>query len=121
VTDDAWDKQRSRAIMAAFQTGRPVFADTDGEMRYVDGDREKLSEDVGVPKAPLPQATSRIYTKAMRASRAVFVGSIVAAGINLVAGLWHPWHYAAAGAMLCSALIWRRVHQGQRALYGSRK
>lgn len=121
MTDDDWEQQRQRAIMAAFQTGRPVFADIDGEMRYVDGDREKLPDDVGIFKEPLPKATSRIYTKALRASRAAFVGSIVAAGINLVAGLWHPWNYAAAGAMLCSAFIWRRVYQGQRALYGARK
>lgn len=45
-----WDKQRARAILAAFQTGRPVFADSDGKFRYVDGAGEPLTEDVGLPK-----------------------------------------------------------------------
>jgi hypothetical protein len=35
MTDDEWDLKRNRAILAAFQIGRPVFADSDGELRYV--------------------------------------------------------------------------------------
>jgi hypothetical protein len=58
--DDAWEQQRKRAILAAFQTGRPVFADTDGEMRYADGDHEPLAADVGMPKTPLPNATVKL-------------------------------------------------------------
>lgn len=51
MTDDDWEQQRQRAILAAFQSGRPVFADTTGELRYVDGSGESLAADVGVPKA----------------------------------------------------------------------
>ena len=53
-----WDKQRERAILAAFQTGRPVFADSDGELRYTDGAGEPVADDVGVPKEDLPQAAT---------------------------------------------------------------
>lgn len=60
MTDDEWEQQRQRAILAAFQTGRTVFADTDGELRYADGDRAPLTADVGVPKQPIPRATTRI-------------------------------------------------------------
>ncbi len=38
--DHAWKVQHDRAINAAIQTGRPVFADSDGELRFADGDRE---------------------------------------------------------------------------------
>ncbi|HSX23373.1 MAG TPA: hypothetical protein VLE97_11420 [Gaiellaceae bacterium] len=60
MTDDEWEEQRRRAVLAAFQTGRPVFADTDGELRYVDGDREPLADDVGMPKTALPSAEVKI-------------------------------------------------------------
>ena len=50
MTDEEWDRRRDRAISAVFQTGRSVFADTEGELRYVDGDREPLADDVGVPR-----------------------------------------------------------------------
>lgn len=50
MTDDDWEKRRNRSILAAFQTGRPVFGDTDGVLRYADGDGEPLPDDVGVPK-----------------------------------------------------------------------
>jgi hypothetical protein len=58
VTDDEWERQRQRSILAAFQTGRPVFGDSDGVLRYDDGDREPLADDVGVPKAALPAVTA---------------------------------------------------------------
>jgi hypothetical protein len=60
VTDDEWEEQRKRAVLAAFQTGRPVFADTDGAMRYADGDHEVLADDVGVAKTPLPVAAVKL-------------------------------------------------------------
>lgn len=55
-----WEKIRSRTILTAFQTGRPVFANTEGELRYADGDCEPVGDEVGVPKAPLPDATVKI-------------------------------------------------------------
>jgi len=60
VNDDEWDKRRDRAILAAFQTGRPVFADTNGKMRYADGAGEPLADEVGVPQTPLPGATVKV-------------------------------------------------------------
>jgi len=55
VTDAEWEARRKRAIFAAFQTGRPVFADSDGEMRFADGDHERLAEGAGMPKTAVPQ------------------------------------------------------------------
>lgn len=60
MTDDEWAQQRERAILAAFQSGRPVFGDTDGELRYADGDHETLPDDIGVPQAPIPCATVQL-------------------------------------------------------------
>ena len=60
MTDDEWEQRRERSIRAAFQTGRPVFADSNGELRYADGDGEQLPDDVGVFQKPLPEATMRI-------------------------------------------------------------
>lgn len=57
MTDDDWEQRRDRAILAAFQTGRPVFADSEGEMHYADGDHELLADDVGLPKTALPKVT----------------------------------------------------------------
>jgi hypothetical protein len=55
--DDDWEKLRDRSILAAFQTGRPVFGDTEsGVLRYADGDCEPLPNDVGVPKAEVATA-----------------------------------------------------------------
>ena len=59
VTNEEWEKLRLLAIMTAFQTGRPVFADDDGELRYSDGDREKVPADVDAVKAPIPRAMTR--------------------------------------------------------------
>jgi hypothetical protein len=53
-----WDKQRERAISAVFQTGRPVFADSDGQLRYTDGASEPVAEDVGPPREDLPHAAT---------------------------------------------------------------
>lgn len=60
MTDDEFEQRRERAILAAMQTVRPVFADSEGRMRYADGDREALADEVGVPVAPMPQATVRV-------------------------------------------------------------
>jgi hypothetical protein len=60
MTDDEYEQHRNRAILAAFQTGRPVFADSDGEIRYADGDKEPLADDVGVPKTPLSSAAIQL-------------------------------------------------------------
>lgn len=68
MTDDEWQAQRGRAILAALQTGRAVLADSDGELRYADGSREALDADVGAPRDPLPEATARVtwWTHARR-------------------------------------------------------
>lgn len=119
MNDDEWKKKRERAMAVTFQTGRPVFADTDGEMRYADGDREPLDaygkSGTLAPESRLP------YTRAMHATRAAFVSSIGASALNVIAGIWHPWCFVSAAMMLSSALIWRHVHRGQRALYGVRR
>lgn len=59
MTDDEWEEQRRRAVLAAFQTGRPVFANTDGELRYADEGREPLADEDGVPRGPVPAAKVR--------------------------------------------------------------
>lgn len=115
MTDDEWEKQRVRAVMTTFQTGRPVFADTDGDLRYTDGDRERIPADVGVAKQPVPRATA-LATRAHRASRWAFVASSVAAVANAIVGLWHPWQLAVAAVCVFSAAVWYRVNQRQRAL-----
>lgn len=38
MTDDEWEQARARAIATAFQTGRPVFADSDGDLKFADDD-----------------------------------------------------------------------------------
>lgn len=57
MTDDDWARVRDRSILAAFQTGRSVFADSDGTLHYADGAKEPLADDIGMPKSPLPDAT----------------------------------------------------------------
>jgi hypothetical protein len=49
----AWDKQRERAILAALQAGRPVFADSEGVLRYFDGACEPVVADAGPSKTTL--------------------------------------------------------------------
>jgi hypothetical protein len=51
MTDDEWEAQRQRAMLAAFQTGRPVFADSDGVLRFADGAQETIGDEVGTPPA----------------------------------------------------------------------
>jgi hypothetical protein len=58
MTDDEWEQHRGRAILAAFQTGQAVFADTDGALRYAGG--KPLEDDIGVPRADLPEASAKI-------------------------------------------------------------
>lgn len=60
MDDETWEKQRVRSILAAIQTGRRVFADSDGVLRYADGDREPLADDVGLSKEPLPLAKVKL-------------------------------------------------------------
>jgi hypothetical protein len=120
VTDEEWEKQRARAILAAFQTGRPVFADSEGEMRYVDGNGERLPDEVGVPQAPIPKATMEVARRAARASYLTYIASVVAAIGNAYAGLWHPWQFAIAVVFVFNAFLWRRINQRQRAMLGKR-
>lgn len=56
MTDDEWEVVRRRAILAAFETGRPVFADSDGVLRHADGAQETIDDEVGAafPAAPRP-------------------------------------------------------------------
>ena len=115
MTDDAWEEQRRRAILAAFQTGRPVFADTDGVLRYTDGTKEQVLADVGVARQPVPRATG-LAVRAERASRLAWVLSIIAAIMNgIMALLWNSWQIAPAVVLAACAIIWHRVNRYQRA------
>ena len=114
MTDDEWEKQRSRAVLAAFQTGRPVFADTDGELRYADGTGEQLPTDIGVEQQPVPRATA-LAVRAERASHHAFIASVVAAIANGIAAFWHPWQLTCAVVFVGSAVVFHRVNQRQRA------
>jgi hypothetical protein len=62
--NDAWEKIRSRTILAAFQTGRPVFANTEGELRYADGDCEPVADEVGESATAIPEAKVHITWRA---------------------------------------------------------
>lgn len=53
MTDDEWEALRRRAILEAFETGRPVFADSDGVLRHADGARETIGDEVGAARRPL--------------------------------------------------------------------
>jgi len=59
VTDDAWELLRKRAIMVAFETGRPVHADSEGDLRFADGGHELVDADVGSTRKPIPAAVVR--------------------------------------------------------------
>jgi hypothetical protein len=115
VTDDDWEEQRNRAILAAFQTGRTVFADTDGELRFADGNQEAVPEDVGRAASPLPGAQT-LASRAERWSRRAFVMSAIAALGNGIASIWHPWQLAVAAVFVGCAFIWRGVNRSQRKL-----
>lgn len=114
MTDDDWDRHRDRAIMAALQTGRAVLADTDGELRYADGNREPLADDSSVVKSPAVASAAR----AERWSRRALVWSIVAAIANTGMGVayWRLWQLALACVCLFSAIGWYRVNRTQRSM-----
>ena len=122
MTDDAWEKQRVRAILTAFQTGRPVFADNAGELRYVDGSGEQVPEEIGqasgrvVRVAEVPRATA-LAVRAQRASHWAFVMSVVAATANAVAAVWNPWQIVAVVGFAGSAVVWHRVNRYQRKTF----
>ena len=113
MTDDEWEQQRRRTILAAFQTGRPVFADTDGVLRYTDGSREEVPADVGVAKQQVPRATA-LAVRAERASHHAFGISVFLASANAVSALWYPWQFAFVAAFVGSAVVWRRVNRRWR-------
>jgi hypothetical protein len=56
MTDEEWEQHRNRAMMEAFTTGRSVFADNTGKLKYYDG----AGEDVDPPAQPLPKANIRL-------------------------------------------------------------
>ena len=112
MIDEEWEKQRNRAILAAFQTGRPVFADSEGELRFVDETGERVPADVGVAKQPNPRVRA---ARAERASHYAFVTSIIAASASAICVFWHPWWLAPAVVFVGSAVVWRRVIRHQRA------
>lgn len=115
MTDEEWEKQRTRAVLTAFQTGRPVFADTDGVLRYTDGAKETVPTDVGVGEPPVRQATA-LAVRAERASHVAFITSAVAAIANAISGvLWHPWQLVWAVVFVGGAVVFRRLNQQQRA------
>ena len=117
MTDDEWEKLRARAITIAFETGRPVFADTDGVLRFTDGAREEVPADVAVTEPTVPRATA-LAIRVERASRFAFVMLVVAAGANAVGAIWHPWQLALVPVFGFSALVWRGVNRQQRTARG---
>lgn len=56
MNDNEWEQHRNRAIMEAFNTGRTVFADSDGELKYFD----EKGGNVDPPKEPLPKANIKL-------------------------------------------------------------
>lgn len=115
MTDEEWERQRRRAILSAFQTGRPVFADSDGELKYADGSREQVPVDVGIAKKPLPRVTV-LAVRNERASHWAFVTSIIAVLASTVWSLWDQWRLIFVAAFIGCAFTWRRVNQRQRAV-----
>lgn len=51
MNDDEWNRLRNRAILEALRTGRSVFVDSDGQLRYGDS----ASDDVEDAAMDLPQ------------------------------------------------------------------
>jgi hypothetical protein len=114
VTDDEWEQQRSRAILTALQTGRPVFADSDGVLRYIDGAREPVTDAAGSAK-PISR-TRDLALKAERASRLAFVLLTIAAiGNGVMALFWNTWQFAPASVLAACAVGWYRLNGHQRA------
>ena len=66
MNDDEWQSQRERAIWAAIKSGRPVFADTEGELYYVDGAREPLGPEAGVTAREIPAPLRISWWKRVR-------------------------------------------------------
>jgi hypothetical protein len=42
ATPPSMDALEERAVRAAFETGRPVFADSDGRLQFCDGEQEDV-------------------------------------------------------------------------------
>jgi hypothetical protein len=114
------EKQRSRAITVAFKTGRPVFADTDGMLRYTDGAKESVDTegvDPSVPRATDAVRTARASSRMLVMSivgAIACVLSIVGAIVCAIWAIWNPWQIVAAGIFTASAVIWRRIHRDHR-------
>lgn len=114
ATDDELEQQRRRAVLAAFQTGRPVFADSEGELHYADGDQEPVAADLGVSKQPVLQATSvgatgRATDRIARAAHRAFVAQAAAALVSAGCGFfYHPLMFVCAAAFGWSAMGFRR-------------
>lgn len=114
MNDDEYELHRNQAILAALQTGRPVFADNEGELRFVvDGAGEPLPADVGIIKQPSQADLAR---RAERASRLTYVVSAVAALANAVMVHWNTWQIAPAIVLGGCAVIWYRINCHQRAV-----
>jgi hypothetical protein len=119
VSDAEWELKKNRAVLTAFQTGRPVFADSEGELRFVDGDGEPVPDDLGEPVVvPRAQAALR---KAARASHWAAVTAGFAAACNAVLGYWRSWHFIAAILLAGTALFWLYVRRSQLEMAGDRR
>jgi hypothetical protein len=55
VTDDGWKQMRKRTIEATFQSGRSVFANSEGAFHRADGGCEQLSDSTA--ELPIPELT----------------------------------------------------------------
>ncbi len=113
MNDDEYELHRNRAILAAFQTGRPVFADNEGELRFVDGVGEPVPADVGIVEQP---SRADLARRAERASRLTYALSTVAALANAVMAHWNTWQLAPAIVFGGCAIIWYRINRHQRAV-----
>lgn len=60
MTDDEWERARTRAIATAIQTGRPVFADSDGNLQFCDGD------DTPVPADTIQDAVTAVVVEPIK-------------------------------------------------------
>jgi hypothetical protein len=122
VSDAEWELKKNRAVLTAFQTGRPVFADSEGELRFVDGDGEPVSvpDEAGVPVEKLPRAKVALR-KAARASYWAAVTAGFAAACNAGLGYWRSWHFIAAILLAGTALFWLYVRRSQLEMAGDRR
>lgn len=120
MTDDEWELKRNHAILAAFQSGRPVFADSEGELRYVDGAGEAVPDEVGVSTHGMPRA-KLAFRRAARASYWAAATSGVAAIGNAVLGFWRSWHFVAAIVLALTTVLWLHIRRRQLEMAGDRK